>query len=128
VCGGFPTLAQEMWRRARERSRRDGLPFDISVEEVLKLIGDGFCPIFGTAFDLNSYKATDTSANLDRFIGDLGYTKENCSVISKLANSRKRNACADQVLKVWIWMKKRQDAYDDSVFKKKVLDKKPKKK
>jgi hypothetical protein len=120
-------MAKEMYRKAEERARKAGIPFTITVEEILELIGDGVCPVLGIKYTLSSRKVTDESANLDRFIAKLGYTKENCTVISKLANSIKTNGTAEQVLKVWVWMKQRQDMYNDLIFKK-ALDKKPKKK
>jgi hypothetical protein len=107
-------MAKEMHRKAKERAAKAGLPFNISVEEIIELIGDGVCPVLGIPYTLTSRKVTDASANLDRFKAELGYTKENCAVISKLANSIKTNATTDQVLRVWIWMKKRLDNVSDS--------------
>src|SRR5206468_5671670 len=85
-CGGLSTLANEMLKGARRRAKRGNLPFRIAIEDVLELIGDGFCPILGTRYNLYSSKITDDSATLDKFIPELGYVKGNCAVISSLAN------------------------------------------
>lgn len=106
-------MAKEMYRKAKERAAKRNLPFNISVEDILELIGDGICPVLGIRYDLTSRKVTDASANLDRFIAELGYTKENCAVISKLANSIKTNGTTEQVLRVWMWMKKKLDIAHD---------------
>lgn len=106
-CGGFPILAKRMWERAKFRAKRNGLPFNINVEHVLKLIGDGICPVFGKSYVLDSRKSVDASASLDKFIPPLGYIEGNCVVISKKANGIKADATAEEVQIVADWMKRR---------------------
>ncbi len=112
-CGGFPVLAKEMLRSARTRARKDGLPFNITVEDILELIDDGVCPVLGIQYDLSTRKITDASANLDKFIPSLGYVKGNCAVISRLANRIKTNATTEQFCRVADWMKQRQVQRDE---------------
>jgi hypothetical protein len=102
-CGGLPALAYLMYRGAKARAKKKNLPFNITVEEILELIGDGRCPIFGTPYNLESRGITDTSANLDRTFPDLGYTKANCVVLSNLANRIKTDATAQEIRKVLEW-------------------------
>lgn len=93
-----------MHSSTRSRARRLGVDFAINAEEILKLIGDGRCPVFGAPFDLSSRKVGDWSATLDKFAPSLGYVPGNCFVISKLANSIKQNATSAQVRRVSDWM------------------------
>lgn len=107
-CGGFPVLARQMFKAARARARKHNQLFNITVSDILTMIGDGTCPVFGTRYNLRSHKgSTKTSASLDRFIPSKGYTKNNCLVISQLANLIKANATADQVQQVANWMQRR---------------------
>jgi hypothetical protein len=93
---------------AKWRAKIGKLPFDITVKDILELIGEGICPILGTPYNLVSTKVTDTSASLDKFIPTLGYIKENCAVISHLANNIKSSANAEQIRLVANWVKKQE--------------------
>jgi hypothetical protein len=108
VCGGFPVLARVMWKTAKDRSVQDNIPFTITVEDILILIGDGRCPILGIPYNLNAKHAGDDSASLDKFYPSLGYTRENCTVISNKANRIKSNASVEEVQRVLAWMQKRE--------------------
>jgi hypothetical protein len=108
MCIGFPAVAQQMLTSAKQRAKKMNLPISITKEDLLELIGNGKCPVFGTPFNLSHFTQTDTSASLDRFIPELGYTKENCSVISYLANAIKSKATTEQVRKVLEWMEKKE--------------------
>ena len=100
-------MAKLMHYKAPERSIRENIPFDITIEDVLELIGNGVCPVFGTPYDLSARKITNASASLDKFIPNLGYVKENCAVISYLANRIKTNATVKQIRQVLDWMERR---------------------
>jgi hypothetical protein len=103
-CGGFPIMARHMQYGARGRAKKDNVPFTITVQDILEMIGDGKCPVFGTPYKLASRKQCDESATLDKFIPELGYTKDNCAVISWRANDLKRDATAEELLRVTRWM------------------------
>ncbi len=107
VCGGFPALAYAMWKSAKDRSRKENIPFTITVEEVFTLLGNGRCPILGIPYNLNAKHAGDDSASLDKFYPSIGYTRENCTVISNKANRIKSNASVDEVQQVAYWMHER---------------------
>jgi hypothetical protein len=100
-------VAKDMHRGAKFRAKRDNLPFDITVEDILKLIGDGVCPVLGIRYNITSSKIVDASANLDKFIPSKGYTRDNCTVLSRLANGIKSNATAEQIYKVADWVKQK---------------------
>lgn len=80
------------------------MPFSITKDYILKLIGDGICPVLGIRYDLTSCKPVDASMTLDKIIPSLGYVNGNCAVISKLANTIKSNANSKQVRRVADWM------------------------
>lgn len=107
-CGGFPTLAKEMHQSAKRRAKVGRLSFTITIGDILKLIGNGVCPILGISYNLTLRRQADASASLDRFNPKLGYDKENCFVMSSLANRIKTSATTEQVCRVAVWMKKQQ--------------------
>jgi hypothetical protein len=105
-CGGLVILAKAMYYGARKRAARDKQPFNLTKKHILKLIGNGICPVFNVPYNLASRVACDTSAALDKIVPNLGYTKRNCVVISSLANRIKTNATSfKQILRVAEWMK-----------------------
>jgi hypothetical protein len=105
-CRGFVVMAGHMRAGAKQRAKRDGLPFSITSKDILELIGDGHCPVFGICYDVSSNKSTDASATLDKIIPSLGYVKGNCAVISRRANYIKSNATVSEIRRVADWMEK----------------------
>jgi hypothetical protein len=105
-CGGFLVAAKQILRGARWRARRQNLQFDLTLDDVLELFGDGFCPVLGIKYDLSARTICDASPTLDKFFPDMGYVKGNCTVISQLANQIKSHATAGQVRLVAEWMLK----------------------
>ncbi len=103
-CGGFPVAVKQLYWAAKARSRKENIPFSITKEDILKLIGDGICPVLGVRYDLTSCKSVDASMTLDKIIPALGYVDGNCAVISHLANTIKSNASSEQVRRVSDWM------------------------
>jgi hypothetical protein len=99
-------MAGHMRAGAKQRAKRDGLPFSITSKDILELIGDGHCPVFGICYDVSSNKSTDASATLDKIIPSLGYVKGNCAVISRRANYIKSNATVSEIRRVADWMEK----------------------
>lgn len=99
-------LVYHMWRGARTRARREGLPFnltqyDIEIPEV--------CPALGLPLAKGDGKIAPNSPTLDRLRPEAGYVKGNVSVISSLANRIKQNATVEQVEAVAQWMRSRED-------------------
>jgi len=80
---------------ARQRARRFGLPFTITLEDIVKIIPlDGQCPITKEPFERGVGKVGQRSMTLDRINPTLGYVPGNIAVISHLANTMKQN-CMD---------------------------------
>lgn len=90
---------------ARNRARKKGIPFDITVEDI---IIPETCPILGIPLtrNLGSHGGTSSSASLDKIVPELGYVKGNVQVISLLANNMKSNATKEQLLLFAEWIKK----------------------
>lgn len=113
-CGGIRLAVRWMHYSARTRAKRDSVPFTISQEEILALIGNGVCPVLDTPYEFSAVKrkgGTDNSPSLDRFYPERGYVTGNCFVISSLANRIKNSATTAQVLQVAAWMKQTEAGY-----------------
>ena len=83
-----------MWMGARDRAYNKNIPFDIELEDII--IPD-LCPILNIPLVKNEKCADRDSPTLDRIIPNLGYTKNNIKVISRLANTMKQDASFDEL-------------------------------
>lgn len=106
-CRGLLSVAEALFSSAKARAKKQHLVFDFSVQDVLIWLGDGVCPVLGLRYSHNT-KINDKSPTIDRFNSKIGYTKENCCVMSYLANSIKRNATPEQLRKIAEWVTKRE--------------------
>lgn len=91
-----------MFKSAKGRAKRFGLPFDITLDDVRAAIpADGRCPITGQDFIRNEGKGGGgpQSMSLDRVIPELGYVRGNIRVISHLANTLKNNCTDPQIFR-----------------------------
>ena len=83
---------------AKHRSKRSGIPFEITDEIVQEKINSqmGLCYISKQPL---SYIENDwNSLSLDRLNSDLGYTVENTIVVTKFVNNSKNNLSLDEYL------------------------------
>lgn len=71
---------------ARARAKRDGLPFDLTIEDIT--IPD-FCPVLGIPIAGAVGKCNENSPTLDKIIPEKGYVVDNVAVISWRANTIK---------------------------------------
>ena len=96
----------------KKRSIEKKLPFDLDKEFIKALYKNmpKKCPVLGIDLkysDIGSNKyQTDNSPSLDRINPKKGYTKDNVIIMSNLANRIKTDATADQIEKVWKFLKK----------------------
>jgi hypothetical protein len=72
-----------MWKDARYRASRSGVPFSITPEDIW--VPDT-CPVFGTPLVCSTGRSSDASPSLDRIIPSKGYVKGNIIVVSNRAN------------------------------------------
>ncbi len=78
-----------MWRSAKTRAQKAGLPFTISVTDV---VVPERCPLLGVPLFLGDRKRRANSPSLDRIDPRLGYVPGNVWVISFRANAIKQDA------------------------------------
>lgn len=96
---------QCMLSAARNRARKKGIPFNITVEDI---VIPETCPILGITLtrNLGQHGGTFSSASLDKIVPELGYVKGNVQVISSLANNMKSNATKEHLLRFAEWILK----------------------
>lgn len=90
-------IPQCMWNSAKRRASMKGLPFTITVADIV--IPD-VCPVLGLPFEHNVGCPKDNSPSLDRIDPALGYVPGNIAVISFLANKVKQTATSEQIRRV----------------------------
>lgn len=93
-----------MIRNAKSRAKEKSLPFDLSVGD---LEIPNICPVLGVPLCVNEKHVGANSPSLDRLIPELGYVKNNVTVISHKANTIKNNASIEELEKILAWMKER---------------------
>lgn len=94
-----------LWFAARNRAQKFGLPFSISVEDIV--IPD-VCPVFGCKLEIHTGQAGGefNSPSLDKINPELGYVPGNVQVISRLANTMKNNASEEELIQFANWILK----------------------
>jgi hypothetical protein len=99
----------ELWmhNNAKMRAARAGVPFDITVEDILAAWpADGRCPALGIPLVKGIGQSGYESPTLDRIVPELGYVKGNIAVLSARANLIKNDATAGEVLAVGVWLQR----------------------
>lgn len=86
---------------ARRRAESKGMDFSITEEDIPV---PKVCPVLGIELCLTNDKIMDNSPSLDRLDQNKGYIKGNVMVMSFLANSMKRTATAEQLIKFADWI------------------------
>ncbi len=87
---------------AKARAKRDGIPCDLSVEDI---IIPEFCPILGIPLITGTGRMHQNSPSLDRIIPSLGYVKGNVQIISWKANTMKQDASLSDLIILGEWAK-----------------------
>ncbi len=81
----------------RQRSRQNGIEFDITIEDLLAIKVD-VCPALGLTLNYsNTGKRLPETATVDRVDCSKGYTKSNIMILSWRANNLKRDASPDEL-------------------------------
>lgn len=89
------TPEYRMFEGAKRRAEEKGLPFDITIEDI---VIPEICPLLEIPIETCSGTAGDSSPSLDRKIPHLGYVKGNIHVISFRANQIKNCASLDELM------------------------------
>lgn len=86
-----------MLMRAKNRAKKRGLPFDLTVDDIFI---PSHCPVIGIELKKGSGAATDASPELDRIRPEQGYVKGNVIVVSRKVNRIKRTATPEELRKI----------------------------
>ena len=89
---------------AKSRAKRKGLEFSITEEDLEHTT---HCPVLGIVLEHNYGKASDNSPSIDRIDNSKGYVPGNVRVISYRANTLKRDATLEEILKIAEYMSNR---------------------
>lgn len=89
---------------ARMRARRKGIPFSISVDDI---IIPEKCPVLGIKLVSSSGPRSGASPTLDRVDNSLGYVKGNVVVMSWKANRIKSDASIEELQAIVNWWRAR---------------------
>lgn len=94
--------ATNLFFAAKERSVRQNIEFDLNINWIIEKIKLG-CPYLGVEFKLgntgNNYKSRDPlTPSIDKINPKLGYTENNCQVVSWWYNSSKQQFTDSEVL------------------------------
>lgn len=92
-------LEKKILNRAKERAKKKGVPFDITLEDILI---PSHCPVFGKPLIYGDHK---WAPSIDRFIPELGYVKGNIFIISNFANMLKGDATLEELEKLVDWIR-----------------------
>lgn len=91
-----------LFRAARLRARKSGIPFEIELSDV---VIPEFCPALGLKLIRNRGVRSPASATLDRIDNSRGYEKGNIQVICYRANAMKNDATFEEVEKLYLFLK-----------------------
>lgn len=93
--------AYYLWRTAKVRAKALGVPFEITVEDVVL---PDLCPILQVPINV---LASDwqSGASLDKVDNTLGYIPGNVRVISRKANRLKADATLEQIERIAMYMR-----------------------
>lgn len=96
-------LEYKIYRRARERAKRDQRPFTLTVEDI---IVPDICPVLLIPLveHTGSSGGRSNSPSLDRVDNNKGYTPDNVQVISHRANSMKLDASPEELILFADWV------------------------
>lgn len=86
-----------MLASAKWRARRDGVPFDLTLDDVRV---PKRCPYLGIPIFVGDGRPVDNSPSLDRLDPELGYVRGNVIVVSFRANQIKSDASPDELERI----------------------------
>lgn len=99
--GTIEGCVDNLWRGAKQRATKKGLPFDLSKDWLKDRVEAGRCEVTGIPF---SYEVTGAfrfyGATVDRKVPELGYTQSNCQVVIWGYSAAKGNGSHDDVMQL----------------------------
>jgi hypothetical protein len=92
-----------MLKRAEKRAKDRGIPFDITVSDI---VIPEICPILNIKLEIGKGKGpSDSSPSLDRIDPSKGYVEGNVMVISMRANKIKSDVLIEDIERVLEYLK-----------------------
>ena len=91
-----------MLERARQRARRKGLDFNLTIEDITPL--PTHCPVFGQELKPGNGQQNPNAYSLDRVDNSKGYVRGNVAVVSYMANRLKNDGTIEQHRRIADWM------------------------
>lgn len=92
------TSAYDLWRWAKRRAEKNGVPFEITPDDI---VVPRYCPILGIELCKSDTRTShEASATLDRINPTRGYVRGNVLVISDRANRSKSNLTTAELRRV----------------------------
>lgn len=91
-----------LWEAARRKSPQRGLEFDITGNDVVRMVAEGICPRTGRPFDLRRGQWLRDRPSLDRVDNSVGYVDGNVEVVTKQYNVAKSVYTSDEMLEMAI--------------------------
>lgn len=91
-----------LWRAAKGRAEKYGLPFTITREWVEERVIGGVCAVTGIPFDFTKSKerSNPRAPSLDQITAGAGYTPENTQVIMTSLNYAKNEMSFDELVEL----------------------------
>lgn len=105
-------LPAMLLENAQRRAKRAGLPFELSVADVV--IPDA-CPVLGIPLVVGNKRRHDNSPTIDRVVPEKGYVPGNVAVISWRANRIKNNGTAEEHRRIAAYIESFQKSLDAAV-------------
>jgi len=85
----------------RTRARRSKKEFDLTIDDI---VIPKKCPVLGIPISMTAEKNSDNLPSIDRFDNSKGYIKGNVNIISRRANSLKRDSTIEEVAFLFEWL------------------------
>ncbi len=100
--------AKIQYYRSKQRAKELGINFDLTEEWLLKKLPK-VCPVYGTDLIIGADRPLmESSPSVDRVDNSLGYTQDNCEIISYKANTLKRTASIEDLQRLIDYMSRHQ--------------------
>lgn len=94
-----------MLYKAKKNAKKSEISFDLDHKDISM---PDKCPVLGIQLRIGNGKTEYNSPSLDRYNSNLGYTKDNVSIISWRANHLKNNGTLDEFRSLVKWMEERE--------------------
>ena len=110
--GSIHYALSSLVERAKQRAKRDNLPFDLTIEWLRAMVVS-HCPITLQPIDWTKEQVVNGNAgpnspSIDKVKPELGYVQSNCAIVSFRGNAIKSNGTIDEHRRVVQYMAAQQ--------------------